>query len=116
MSLSTPATAAASTISSLPIYTPEVADATAPVFDRLRDVIPEVEWPVHAPYVHAIRQLKEERDAVILAHNYMTPQIFHGVADLSGDSLALARMATESRRRTSSCCAASTSWPRPRRS
>lgn len=81
--------------SSLPIYTPEVADATAPVFDRLRGVIPEVEWPVHAPFVHAIRQLKEERAAVILAHNYMTPQIFHGVADLSGDSLALARMATE---------------------
>ncbi|MDA8020588.1 MAG: quinolinate synthase NadA [Thermoanaerobaculia bacterium] len=81
--------------SSLPIYTPEVAHATAPVFERLKGVIPDVEWPVHAPYVHAIRRLKEERDAVVLAHNYMTPQIFHGVADLSGDSLALARMATE---------------------
>ncbi len=78
-----------------PAYTAEVARATSPVFERLRGVIPEIEWPVHAPYVYAIERLKKERDAVILAHNYMTPQIFHGVADLSGDSLALARMATE---------------------
>ena len=92
---STTRSAADSRFGSLPIYTPEVASATAPIYERLRGVIPDVEWPVYAPYVHAIRQLKTERDAVILAHNYMTPQIFHGVADLSGDSLALARMATE---------------------
>lgn len=78
-----------------PVYTPAVAGATAPIFDRVKHVIPEVEWPVHAPYVDEIRRLKKERNAVILAHNYMTPQIFHGVADLTGDSLALARMATE---------------------
>lgn len=76
-------------------YTPQVADATAPIFDRVRHVIPEIEWPVHAPYIAEIRRLKAERNAVVLAHNYQTPEIFHGVADLSGDSLALARMATE---------------------
>ena len=76
-------------------YTPEIARLTAPVYDKVRDVIPEVEWPVHAPYVAAIREWKERRNAVILAHNYQTPEIFHGVADLSGDSLALARQAVE---------------------
>ena len=76
-------------------YTPQIAAATAPIFERVKHVIPEIEWPVHAPYIEAIRRLKAERNAVILAHNYQTPEIFHGVADLSGDSLALARMATE---------------------
>ncbi|MEL7059591.1 MAG: quinolinate synthase NadA [Acidobacteriota bacterium] len=76
-------------------YTPEVARATAPIFERVQHVIPEVEWAVHAPYVAEINRLKQERSAVVLAHNYMTPQIFHGVADLVGDSLSLARMATE---------------------
>jgi quinolinate synthase len=76
-------------------YTPAVARATAPVFERVKGVIPELEWPVHAPYVAAINRLKRERNAVILGHNYQTPEIFHGVADLTGDSLALARMAAE---------------------
>ncbi|PYU97002.1 MAG: quinolinate synthase [Acidobacteria bacterium] len=74
-------------------YTPEIARSTAPIYERVRGVIPEIEWPVHAPYVAAINELKRKRNAIILAHNYQTPEIFHGVADLTGDSLALARQA-----------------------
>ncbi|MGZ8848530.1 MAG: quinolinate synthase NadA, partial [Pyrinomonadaceae bacterium] len=53
-------------------YTPEVAVATRPIFERLRGVLPEIEWPIHAPYVAAINELKCKRNAVILAHNYQT--------------------------------------------
>jgi len=64
-------------------------------YRRMDRVVPEVEWLLHAPYVAAINELKRERNAIVLAHNYQTAEIFHGVADLTGDSLALARQATE---------------------
>lgn len=76
-------------------FTKDVARATAPLYERVKAVIPEAEWPVHAPFVAAINRLKVERNAVILAHNYMTPEIFHCVSDLCGDSLALAKMAQD---------------------
>lgn len=75
--------------------TAEVRAITDPIWQRVSGVIPELEWPVFAPDIAAIQQLKGERNAIVLAHNYMTPEIFWGVGDLVGDSLALARQAAE---------------------
>jgi quinolinate synthase len=63
------------------------------LYDRVRRVIPPVEWSSFAGDIEAILDLKRSRNAVILAHNYQTPEIFHCVSDIVGDSLALAREA-----------------------
>ncbi|MBV9655883.1 MAG: quinolinate synthase NadA [Acetobacteraceae bacterium] len=68
---------------------------TEPLYNRVRSVIPAIEWPVFAEDIDAILALKRERNAIILAHNYQTPEIFNCVADIVGDSLALAREAAE---------------------
>src|SRR5947209_8520507 len=73
----------------------EVAHDTAHLYERVRAVIPAVEWPFCAPYVKAINALKRARNAVILAHNYQTPEIYNCVADFVGDSLQLAREASK---------------------
>ena len=75
----------------------EVERATAHLYERIKTVVPAVEWPFFAPYVKAINELKEPRGAVILAHNYQTPEIYHCVADFVGDSLALAREAAKTK-------------------
>ena len=76
-------------------------DETVATVERVRSPairrtgLPDIEWVVYADDAAAIERLKVERDAIVLAHNYMTPEIFHGVADFRGDSLALAKMAAE---------------------
>jgi quinolinate synthase len=74
----------------------EAVAATADLYERVKGVIPPGEWALFAPDIVAIRRLKRERNAIVLAHNYMTPEIFHGVADVVGDSLVLAREAAKS--------------------
>jgi quinolinate synthase len=66
-----------------------------PLYARVERVISPLEWAGYAPYIKAIRDLKREKNAVILAHNYMTPEVFHGVGDILGDSLQLAKEAAK---------------------
>ena len=77
-------------------FTPAVEAATSPIWEKVRSRVTPLEWRVQAPLIAAINALKAEKNAVILAHNYMTPDIFHGVGDYVGDSLGLAREAARS--------------------
>ena len=77
-------------------FTPEIELRTRPLWDKVKDRVTPLEWRVQAPLIAAINDLKAQKNAVILAHNYMTPEIFHGVGDYVGDSLGLAREAARS--------------------
>lgn len=77
-----------------------MSHVTVPNFDtlyqRVSHAVPRLEWDMNLPLLEKIWRLKAERNAVVLAHNYQTPDIYYGVADFTGDSLALAQQATRS--------------------
>ena len=77
----------------VPALSPELEARYAPLVETLERLIPCMEVPLHLPWIHAINELKKQRGALIMAHNYQSPEIFHGVADITGDSLALAQKA-----------------------
>ncbi len=74
---------------------PDLAASMSDIYGRMDRVVSPPDWAIYAPYVKAINELKKKRNAVILGHNYMTPEIYHGVSDFVGDSLQLAMKATE---------------------
>ncbi|MBA3811975.1 MAG: quinolinate synthase NadA, partial [Caulobacteraceae bacterium] len=77
-------------------FSPAVDVATAAIWSKVRTRVTPLEWRLQAPLIAKINRLKREKNAVVLAHNYMSPQIFHGVGDFVGDSLGLAREAARS--------------------
>ncbi|MDE1151272.1 MAG: quinolinate synthase NadA [Micavibrio sp.] len=76
-------------------YTPGVAKEAAPLYDRVRRVVNELDWATFAPYILEINRVKKQIGAVVLAHNYMTPEIYHCISDFAGDSLQLAQQASK---------------------
>lgn len=78
-----------------PVWHDELMDQYAGLVERLQPLMPCLEIPLHLPWIDAINRLKKIRGAVVMAHNYQAPEIFNGVADVTGDSLALAEAATE---------------------
>ena len=78
-------------------FTAEIRKATEPIYQKISKALPEIEWSTHAPYIYRINELKKKKNAVILAHNYQTPEIYHGISDFSADSLALAMEAAKTK-------------------
>ncbi len=70
---------------------------TQEIYKKISKFVPEAEWKIHAPLIEKINKIKKEKNTIILAHNYQTPEIYHGVADISADSLALAVEASKTK-------------------